>query len=53
MDSQEYGVSTVSPGLLVSLVMSSHSLGSRSSLFVPQPQFQAFPVSTNGESLEL
>ena len=35
MDSQEDSASAVSPGLLVSLVIGSHSLGSRSSLFVP------------------
>ena len=35
MDSQEDSASTVSPGVLVSLVISSHSLGSGSSPFVP------------------
>ena len=35
MDSQESCASAVLPGLLVSLVISSHILGSRSSPFVP------------------
>ena len=34
MDSQEDSANDVSPGLLVSLVISSHSLGSRPSPFV-------------------
>ena len=43
MDFQEDSASDVSPGLLVSLVISSHSLSSRPS----------FPVCTDGEGLEL
>ena len=35
MDLQEDSESDVSPGLLVSLVITSHSLGSRPSPFVP------------------
>ena len=42
MDYQEDSASDVSPGLLVSLVISSHNFGSRPSPFVPQPRFQAF-----------
>ena len=41
MDFQEDSASDISPGLLVSLVISSHSLGSRPSPFV-----------TDGEGLE-